>query len=100
VSKRYVITEEKDHSGWWIILVAAFLVAYGKAILVGAITAGILFLAYQLFKWYRKHQAVQQVEEAYNYVDPPTKLITEGMYVWGNPEHYLDNYDDGMREWA
>jgi len=46
MSKQYVITEKKDHSSWWIILVAAFLVAYGEAIMIGALIAGVCYLGF------------------------------------------------------
>lgn len=100
MSKKYVITEEKDHSGWWIILVAAVLVAYGHVILIAGISIGIAWLGYQLWKWYKPRRKAKQVEEANAWVYAPTQLITEGVRVWGDPEHYLDDYDDGMREWA
>lgn len=100
MSKRYVITEEKDHSGWWIILIAAFLVAYGYVILIAAILAGVALLGYLFWKWYQPRRKIKQVEESNNYVDAPTRLLTEGMRVWGDPEHYLNNYNDGMREWV
>jgi threonine/homoserine/homoserine lactone efflux protein len=98
VSKKYVIKEEKDHSDWWVILVAAFIVAYGYVIITVATILGILYLAYLFWKWYQPRR--KQVEETNNYFDPPTRLITEGMRVWGNPEHYLHDYEDGMREWV
>jgi hypothetical protein len=99
MSKKYVITEQKDHSGWWIILIAAFLVAYGYVILAFVIAVGVSWLGYQLWKWYKPRRKVRQVEESNYYLDAPTQLITEGMRVWGDPEHYLDNYNDGMRDW-
>ena len=99
MSKKYVIKEEKDSSGWWTILVAAILVAYGYVILWIAISVGVALLGYQLWKWYKPRRKVKRVEQSY-YVDPPTRLITEGMRVWGDPEHYIDDYNDGMREWA
>ena len=100
MSKQYVITEKKDHSSWWIILVAAFLVAYGEAIMIGALIAGVCYLGFQIWKWYQSRRQAKQVEEQDAWIDAPTKLITEGMYVWGNPEHYINDYNDGMREWA
>jgi hypothetical protein len=100
VSKKYVITEQKDHSGWWVILVAAFLVAYGKEILAIAVITGAIYLAYRLWKWDNSRQRVKQVEEIPAWQDAPTRLLTEGMRVWGDPEHYLNDHNDGMREWA
>jgi len=100
VSARYVIKEEKDHSGWWIILIAAFLVAYGYIILIAAISAGILLLGYKLWQLHQSRRKIKQVEEENAYMYAQTQLITEGMRVWGNPEHYMDNFNDGMREWA
>lgn len=104
MSKRYVITEEKDRSGWWIILIAAFLVAYGYVILwisiITGVLCGVVWLGYQWWKWYQPRRKARQVEESNAWMFEPTQLITEGIRVWGNPEHYLDNYDDGMGEWA
>jgi uncharacterized membrane protein len=99
MSKRYVIEEQKDRSGWWIILVAGFLLAYGYAILIAAIITALIALAILGWVLYRRRQQAKQVEETRAYMDAPTKLITEGMRVWGDPEHYLD-HNDGMREWV
>jgi hypothetical protein len=99
MSKQYVITEQKDHSNWWIILVASIIVAYGTYILYGAIAVVVCFIVYQLLKWDHSRKEAKRAEEAKAWMYDETKLITEGMPIWGCPEHYLDNYDDGMREW-
>lgn len=104
MSKKYVVVEQEDRSSWWIILVAAFLVAYAKFMLTLAIiitvAIAITWLVPQYIKWRKSRLEVKKVVEINALMDAPTKLITEGMSVWGDPEHYLDDFDDGLRSWV
>jgi hypothetical protein len=96
MSKRTYLVETKDRSDWWAVLVAAALFVFWKYILIAiaiAVAIAIIYIGHE-YDRRRKIKAVPYEEEM------PTTLTTEGMRVWGNPEHYLDDYDDGLRDWA
>jgi hypothetical protein len=103
----YVLEQRKDRSEWWVVVGAATLIVTYKYILVAGIvlvTTWLLYHGYQRLGNARVHNKVKyesdrRTKEARDLMDAPTQLITEGMRVWGNPEHYLDNYNDGMRDW-
>jgi hypothetical protein len=99
VKRMYVIEEKKDRSGWWVILVAAFFVAYWNIVLIIGISMLVAYLLVQCYRWNKTRQAQKKAEAANAWMDAPTQLLTEGMRVWGNPEHYVHDYDDGMRHW-
>jgi hypothetical protein len=95
----YVVEQRKDRSEWLVIFAAAALIAFWKWILVACIILATSWFLVHGYHWLEEAKVQKRAKQARILMDAPTKLITEGMRVWGNPEHYLDNYDDGMREW-
>lgn len=101
--KVYVVEQRKDRSGWLVTLAAAAMIAWWKYILIAALVVtflvAIIWLTHKMAPGLKRIPAKKRVKKQRALMDAPTQLITEGMRVWGNPEHYLDNYDDGMRGW-
>jgi hypothetical protein len=110
MSKRIYIVETKDHSGWWAILAEGALLVFLKYVLILAIVAATIWLVVEYDKNKKAKEASKPCEEMmagfraahadmlYD-MEAPTQLLTEGMRVWGDPEHYINDYDDGMRNW-
>lgn len=100
----YVIQKRKDRSEWLIILAAAAMIAFWKWILIAAITMAVFLCivkSYPYLKRIRFNKKANLLHNAkFDEIEEPTKLITEGMWVWGDPEHYLNDHDDGMRGWV
>jgi hypothetical protein len=91
----YVVDQRKDRSEWWVILAAGAILALWKYILVVSVTLAAIWLLYKATLWVGAAKANKREHDLMN---APTQLMTSGMRVWGNPEHYID-YDDGMRDW-
>jgi hypothetical protein len=112
----FVVERRKDRSGWWIILIAAALIAYWKALIFACMIAGVYWLV-------RKGMAIEQARYdrkisrdaakalrcdyenmmamagdpigVYGDYTPPTMPMTGFNY---QPLYY-DNHDDGLRDW-
>ena len=95
----YVVEQRKDRSEWLIILAAAAMIAFWKYILLAAICMAVSWLLVHAYLKLRKIKFKVKAKKERAWMDAPTKIITEGLRVWGNPEHYLNDYDDGLRQW-
>ena len=95
----YVVDQRKDRSEWLVILAAGAMIVFWKYILLVAICMAVSWLLVQTYLKISEIKFERKVKQERAWMDAPTKLITEGLRVWGNPEHYLNDYDDGLRQW-
>lgn len=111
-TRRFVIEERKDPSGWWIVLAAAIFIAFWKVLLVAVIVVGLIWL---LLKKRKEQSDYKQVNDAWlsMQADHQNMLYQQGdpMGTYGRfdpitipntmpqvPRDWYD-YDDGLRGW-
>jgi hypothetical protein len=110
----YVVDKRKDKSGWWVILLAAVLIAYWKVILWGCLFAAIAYATYKAYQAYQRLVAEHEMYNAaiaaradYENAEYLANGIIEGQYPAATmpiserftyqPIYY--DHDDGLKDW-
>lgn len=105
MSRHVYIVEDRKSNGWWTLLMAAFIVAYSKDLLVFALFALVIYGCLQYLgnrESKKNRQMLEEVSEPKQYQDslygkyePYTMPLT---YPICDTFPYRD-IDDGLREW-
>jgi len=102
MSRHVYIVEDKKSNGWWTLLIAALIVAYGEDLLPFLLFALVIYCCLRYLDNKKSRRVLEEVSEPEQYQDslygkyePYTMPLT---YPICDTFPYRD-IDDGLREW-